>query len=395
MAYKTIANLRDSTSGMLQGLNLNNVTNLNVLFERTVRSLLVELDIPEAVIKSNFILYDGVIDYAAPSNIFASGMIDIRPQGVSRNFGDIVEKQPVEQFDREKAWITQGYKTTVEYDSGTGTLRIVSGIPSPRAILDSMTDDVGWTAAGSASGLVEDATVYWQAPASLRFNLTGASVGTLTKSVPSQDLTAYQGIGVAFLALYVPSTVANLTSITLRIGSDASNYYEVTVTTGFIEAFKANKWQLIAFDLAGATTTGSPTITAMDYVQVRVTHGASIANVHVGDLWIALPSPTTLIYETDAIFLNTTISQAPSNTITNNDDQILLNNAAYAIYEKKCAIEIAMQQGGRFGSGLIADIRVELYGDGGRMLGLIPTYRGDNPSAELRTVGNYYEGIQG
>lgn len=393
MAQKTVSYLRDSVSGMLQGLNLNNVSNLNGAFERVARQTCSLLDIPEATLRNNFTLYDGVTDYPAPSDLFASAIVDIRPQGQTRWSGDSVTKQYGDQFDQEKGFATST-KTTVEYDKGTGIIRVVSPYPTARIELDSMTVTTGWTAAGSASALTADATVYWQAPASLRFLLTGASTGTLTKSTTSQDLTSYLGVGVAFLAFRTPSG-SNLTSIELRIGSDASNYYSVIVTTGFLKAFTSGDWMLAAFNLASATTVGTPVITAIDYTQIRIVHAATLTNFYVGDLWISLPTPSTMIYETDAIFIPSG-STSPINTVTATSDSIMLNDAAYAIYEVKCAIDIAQQQGGTLASGVIATLAQIINGVRGYrgvlvQPGLLDLYRAQNPSQVLRTSSQYYD----
>jgi hypothetical protein len=394
---KTVSNLRDSVSGMLQGLNLNNVKNLNTALERTARELLVALDIPEAVSHNNFILYDGVTDYTVPSDILASGILDIRPQGVERTPSDGVQKMYGDQFDREKLYTPYGYKTTIEYNKGTGILRVVSSFPLPRIELDTMTYTTGWTAAGTATALTTDSANYWQAPSSLIFQLASGS-GTLTKTIPSTDLTAYQGLGVVFLAIYAP-TIANLTSITLRLGSSSANYYSVTSSAGFVKAFAAGEWMLVAFDLATASTTGTPVITAMDYVDLIFATSGSIANFHVGDLFVALPSPSTLIYSTPNIFLPSG-SSTPNDTITANDDTVLLNDAAYAIYELKCAVSIAQQQGGTLASGTITILEQKLNGVRGYrgiliQPGLLDLYRADNPSQELRMTGSYYDSIDG
>jgi hypothetical protein len=394
MAYKTISNLRDSVSGMLQGLNLNNVTNLNTALERVARQTCVLLDIPEATLRQNITLYDGVTDYLAPTNMFASAIVDLRPQGQTRWIGDDVQKQPIAEFDQEKDFVSGSTKTAFEYDKGTGIIRVVSPLPIPRIELDPMTYTTGWTAAGSASGLIADSSVYWQQPSALRFTLTGASTGTLTKTIPSQDLTNYKSVGVGFLAFRTPDA-ANTTSIELRIGSSASNYYSVIVTAGFIKAFSTGDWMLASFDLSTATTVGTPDITKITYAQLRIVHGATLTNFYVGDLWIALPSPNTIIYQTSAIFLPTGAT-TPINTITANTDQILLNDSAYAIYEIKCAIDIAQQQGGTLASGVIQTLSQELNGVRGYrgvlvQLGLLDSYRADNPSQELRVVGSYYD----
>ena len=42
----TIAQLRDSVQGLLTGINLNNVVNLNICFERAARILVAKVPCP-------------------------------------------------------------------------------------------------------------------------------------------------------------------------------------------------------------------------------------------------------------------------------------------------------------------------------------------------------------
>lgn len=394
MAYKTIANLKDSISGMLQGINLNNVKNINTALERAARKLCQRIDIPEATGKTSLSLYDGVLDYLAPTDIFGGAIIDIRPQGMSRNETDYVYRQNVEQFDRTQATLPNGTSVAFEFNKGVGIARIKSTRPMPKIELDPFNATTGWTAAGSASGLTEDDTVYYNAPASLRFTLTGASSGTITKTIPSQDLTNYVGVGVVFLAIRTPDAT-NLTSIAVKLGSSASNYYSVSTTTGFLGAWTAGEWVIVALDLSGATTTGTPTVTAITYAQITITHGATLTNFYVGDFWIALPSPHTMIYQTPSIFLASGVT-TPSSSITNTADQVLLNDSAYAIYEIECALEVAGQQGGTLASGVINSLDQQVNGIRGYrgiliQPGLYDLYRTKNPSQELRPIGNWYD----
>lgn len=394
MAKKTVANLKDSVSGLLQGLNLNNVTNLYGAFERVGRQTCTLLDIPETTFRQNFTLYDGVTDYAAPSGLFGTAEVDIRPQGTTRYINDTVQKEDGAQFDREKGWIADSTITAVEFDNGTGIIRVVSPNPTPRIDLDSMTDDTGWTAAGSASALTTDESILWQSPASLRFTLTGASTGTLTKTINSADLTDYKNVGVAFLALRL-TTGADLTSVTLKLGSDSSNYYSVTATAAFLKAFADLDWMLVSFDFSTASTTGTPDITKIAYAQLSFTTTATEANVWCGDLWISLPYPSELLYKDCALFAPTG-STTYQNTITADTDSIIFTDEAFSIYEIKCAQEIALQQGGTLASGLYQTLDERLNGIRGYrgiliQLGLLDMYRANNPSDRLRQTSNYYE----
>jgi len=396
MAYKSVAKTKDSISGILQGLNLNSVKNVNQALERASRKMALKLDIPESTIRQSLTMYDKVIDYLAPSAMFSTDLVDIRPQGITRDQNQFVLKQPGEQFDREKGDFGSEIKTTIEYSQGLGLLRIVSAIPTPGIELDPCTATTGWVAAGNASGLALDQTVIYQKPGALRFNLAAnGTQGTLTKTIPQIDLTNYPNVGVIFLAVYLPNATA-ITSIGAKVGTDLNNYYNVSSTTGFLGAWTAGNWLLIALNLANATTTGTVTVTSIKYLQVyfNYTSTSIINNVYLGDVWISLPSPTTLIAQTDSIFQDSNLNFNP--TITNDNDLIILNNAALAIYEIMGAVEIAFQQGGSLASNMIATLDQELNGVRGYrgalvQPGLLDLYRADNPSQKVRTTGSWYD----
>lgn len=392
---KTVSQLKDGVAGLLSGADLNDVTNLDNAIERAARTLSQKIYIPEQMNPFAFTLYANVINYAGPVDIFGNMFVDIQPIGISRTILDYVYRQPVEVFDRTKLYSTNGYQITFEYNKGTPTMRIAQTKANQSVLLDPMNSTTGWTAAGTASGLIADNTVFYLSPASLRFNLTGAGVGTLTETLTSpNDLTSYKGVGVAFLALDTPSA-SNLTSIELRIGSSATNYYSVIATTAFLGAWPANDFALVSFDLSTATTVGTPIITAMNYQQLLFTTAATINNMRVGQLFISLPSPHKLLYQTDAIFLDTTLNTL-SQVITDDNNQIILNDSAYNIFEYECALTIGLQNGGTIASGRINEINSLLNGTRTRTgvvvtLGLYDLYRQANPSEEVKTVGNWYE----
>lgn len=398
MAQKTVSNLQDSVRGQLQGMNLKNVTNLFTVFERVARQVTQLLDIPDTEGRQTVILYDGVTDYVSPTDIFGSTLLDLQPQGTTRSITDYVYKLPISTFDRTKGWLQNGTQIEFEFVKGVGRMRIKSVRPMPKIELDAMTETTGWTLGGTASGLTKDQTVLYQNPASLRFTLTGAGTGTLTKTIPQVDLTDYVGVGVVFLAFRTPSA-ANLTSFSIKLGSTAglaTNYYQVaSVTTGFLGAWTAGDWLLVALDLATATTVGTPVPTAIKYVEVDIVSAGTLTNFYVGDLWIALPSPHTLIY-TSTAFFSSVATGIPSQSITSISDTIILNDAAYVIYELMCAVAVAEQQGGTLASGVLATINERLNGKRGYrgiliQSGLIDIYRSENPSQKLPTLMNWYD----
>jgi hypothetical protein len=388
MAYKTVSELKDSVSGQLQGLNLRNVTNLFVAFERAARQLSTEIDIVESQSRDTINVYDGVYDYLAPTGAFGSNLIDFQKQGSARGLNDYNYKLPISEFDRTKAFLPNGCQLTFEARQGVRIVRIVSASATPKIELDPMTEKTGWTASGSASGLTNDDIIFWQEPGSFRFNLTGASTGEITKTISSVDLTDYVGVGKVFLAIRTPSAT-NLTSITLKIGSSASAYYTVTATTAFLGSWIANDWVLVPFDLSTATTVGSPTITAIDYCQISIAHAATLSNFYVGELWISRATPYTMISSSAAIFQAS--GSNPSAVITSQADSINLTDDAYALYEIRSAITVAEQQGGSVANVYVKSLENKLYTvPGSTKLGLLDLYRAKNPSQGINTIQNYY-----
>lgn len=388
---KTVSQYKDQVAAILSGMNLNSVADLNGTLERAARTLVQKADIPEASGIQNITLYSGVFDYECDTNIFGTAIVDIRPQGISRPAWETTTKTTQQQFDRLKGYATRNISSTFEYQNGVPIIRVKAPLPNQDATIDPMTSVGNWVASGTASGLTVDNTVYYQSPASLRFSLTSGA-GLLTETLSSPlELESNEGVGVAFLALYVPSNASNITSITLKLGSDSSNYSSVTVTAPFIGTFTDNLWQLVAFDFAGATNTGTPDWTAIDYVQVTFNTSGSITNARVGDLFISLPNPSQILYQSAAIFIPNG-STTPTTTITANTDTVILNDPAYNLYLYEGALAVLENTGGGLGDPMYERINRKLNGDGtDKNLGLYALFRGDNPSEELRTTSSWYD----
>lgn len=390
MALKTVSELKDSIAGLLSGVDLNNVDNVNGAIERAVRKLVQRAAVPEASATQNLNLYSGVFNYPCDDKIFGTAINDIKPQGNTRSVTNYVYKKPPADFDRTKGFNWNGTQASFGYVNGDPIIQISSVLTQQKINIDPMNETTGWTAAGSASGLARDTAVYYESPASLRFILTGSSTGTLTKTLTSTlDMTSYEDVGVAFLALRIPdgATASNLTSLTLKLGSDSGNYNDVSDTEGFLGAWVAGEWLLVAFDFAGASQTGTPNWAAIDYVQISFAHTGTFTNIRVGGLWIALPTPVQILYQTAAVFKAGTA--ATSETITDSDDSIILSNPAYTLLEYEGAISVLQQTGASEDSQVMQGFKKDLNGDGSDV-GLYARFRGDNPSQQLRTIGNWY-----
>lgn len=392
---RTVADLIYSVSGLLTGTNLDNVTNLYGAFQRAARTVVQRANIPESNGRMGYTVYDGVTDYAAPASIFGGSILDFRPQGVSRTPNEFTQKTPIETFDRTKAYVWNGVEITFEWRAGVPVMRVAGSRAAQKLVMSTMSVTTGWVASGNASGLAVDYQTIYQSPASLRFNVSGAGASILTKTYSNPiNMSAYQGVGVQFLAIKTPSASA-LSSIELRVGSDANNYVTLTQSAGFLGAWTTDDFILVAFDLSLGTTVLSPDFTKISYSQIIINTTAAMANFHVGYLFASLPCPYTLIFESAAMFRDPNTGALLQNIVDTNT-QIVCTDASYTLLEYECAIAVAIQTGGSYSQGIVSEYGQILNGTRTRtggvvQYGLYDQYRADNPSEEIRTVGSWYD----
>ncbi len=397
MSLHTVSQLKYSVAGLLSGIDLNNVDDVNGCLERAAATLIQKADVPEASGIQNITLYSGVFDYLCDPRIFGTAINDIRPQGITRMPNDFVTKVDQEDFDRTKNfYYPSGTMSTFQYENGVPIIRIQAPFPKQQVIIDPMnaigTSPNAWVASGSVSNIVQDNTVFYQSPASLRFLLTGSSSGSLTKTLQSSlSMSNYEDVGVAFLAIMIPSgsTASNLSSIQLKIGSDSGNYNNVTATQGFLGSWVEGQWLLVAFDFSAASQTGTPNWSAINYIQITLNHTATFTNFRVGYLFMSLPAPAQILYQSAAVFLPTA-STSPTVAITDDTDTIILTDAAYNIYLQEGALAVLQNVGAGASDATSMKINRILDGNGSTDIGLYARYRGDNPSQEIRQTGTWY-----
>ncbi len=390
---RTIQALQDGVAALLTRQNLDSVNNLFNAFERAFRTFQQKATVPEAMTSQMITLYDGVKNYIAPTPIFGSTVKDARPVGQNRFIDSMVYRQGGEDFDRKKDWSIDGYGITFETENGVNIMRVNTQYVSPRVVLDPMNAITGWVLGGTASLLAQDTTFYYAQPASLRFTLTGTGSGYIEKTLINPiDMTIYQNVAKAFLALELPTL--NLSSIELRLGSDNSNYYVVSATEGQLGAWTTGDFLDTPFDLSTAVTVGTPNIKKINYVRLTFATTATITNIRCGYLSVSLPSQHKFLFTTTGIFKAE--DKSINNFITDVTDVILLNDAAYNLYEHECALTVGLQEGGTLAGGLMSSINSTLNGARAKngavlALGLYDKFRADNPSEDIRLVGNWYE----
>jgi len=88
------------------------------------------------------------------------------------------------------------------------------------------------------------------------------------------DITDYLTEGSIFCWVYITSTT-NLTNFIIRIGSGASAYYSITITTNNEGNSFVAGWNLLRFDLVNKSETGSVDDDGCNYVALYMTKDAA------------------------------------------------------------------------------------------------------------------------
>lgn len=189
------------------------------------------------------------------------------------------------------------YKLAIKWEREKRTLLARQDSDS-MVLMDGFGDDVSeYDLTGDASNPVSDSVRYKEGAASLRFDITDSTNLSIISRVlgSSIDLTEYLNKGYAFLWVYMPTV---LTSVGIRYGNDASNYYQITgLTTDFFGDSFSTGWNLIQFDLKNASTVGSPDISDIDYYAVLLDNtGVTDTDFRIDAFTFHIPSLLEMPY---------------------------------------------------------------------------------------------------
>lgn len=343
----TISDFKTRLQTKIHGQSLNKVQDVYGLIGEAAGNLLLRVDPQETKVVANIenALYDQVYDYALPTDVKGDRIVALRPQ-INNSPSNAFGYNSTESFDRTKGLGANQY--TLNFDSIIKTIRIDKPTRAGVALneCNTLTENGSWAVGSNATTLEADTIEYITGSGSLRFNISasGSTAYIENSTMTAVDLTNYLSVGAIFLWAYVP-TVSATTSIDLRWGSDSSNYYSKTVTTNHFGQSFVTGWNLIRFDWSSATTTGSPTITAIDYLRATINYtGTAMTAFRIDSIMAKLPSVWEIIYYSKYLFRNssgTWIVKPTADTDLINLDTEGVNALLY-----ECAYIVAQDLGG-------------------------------------------------
>jgi hypothetical protein len=182
---------------------------------------------------------------------------------------------------------------------------------------ESTTADGGTWAVDStnsdATNLTIDTDDFTQGSGSFSFDVDVSQSGNNKASIYNddlndEDLSDYKDISSWLIDVKIPS-VTYISSYTFKWGSSTSNYYSVTATTDInANAFDDDDFITLKFDWLGATATGTPDDTAINYIEITVNYTGSQADAtsfKIDNIRIVRPEKLKLYYTSWAVGTDT------------------------------------------------------------------------------------------
>lgn len=348
MAYN-VQTLKNDLSGILHGTTNNQIQNLDGVINRAARQLLLDLDPQETkrIVQFTNPVFDTVFDYPIAADVKGNKIIDIRPQ-VTRLPRDIWTQAYNQAFDVEKQNIfSLKNMFTMNFNTGVKTIRVNAPFLNPPVVvnqIEAVATNGTWAAGGTASNLEVNNTNYVQGAGSLQFDVSTGTGYIENSTMTAVDLSNYLNQASFFVHVYVP-TGSNLTSVNLRIGSSASDYYTATVTQSQQAVAFQNGWNLCQFIWSSMSTTGSPDPSSLNYARVSLATTALATACKVNGLNMILG--TVLEYEYYSKYLFRSASTgAFQETVTDDSNIINLDTESYNLLFNLVALFATQQQQG-------------------------------------------------
>ena len=265
---------------------------------KAVRFVVLDVDLRGSIRKSALSpnLFEDIFAYSSPSDLKGNKIIDIKPQ-IDRGRLDNWVLKTAEEFDRTKEdlrtdiygdplttkrathWFGENIVAVSEREM-TKRLLLSRPIDDTETSISGLSSVGDWTAYGDGTNLTQDSSNYVKGSASINWDINadgGTTAGIVNSSLDSFDVSSFLTEGCIFVWAYVTDKT-NLTNYKIRIGSGASAYYEITITTNNEGVSFENGWNLLRFDFVDKSTTGTPDDDGCDYVALFMTKdGAKIS----------------------------------------------------------------------------------------------------------------------
>jgi hypothetical protein len=343
MTTFSILEASSELEAMLHGTSLAQVVNINGIWNRAARQLLLDIDPSETKRTAPTTLYFQVYDYQAPADLKGNKVIDIAPQN-NRRPGDYFTQTYNRSFDMTKT-SSMFDSFTVFEDTGNKYLRIDSNNNSNNQLINSasaINDNGTWSAGGTATNLAVNSIYSDQSQSVLSFNATAGAATITNSTISPMDMSAYQLQTGIFFDFFVQD-VTKLTSVSIKFGSSASDYWSSgALTTSFLGAAFINGFNQAFIPWADMTVVGSPDATSVTYCQITFNFSGISNGNWFAQIWSRLGKITNIEYYSDYLFRDK-ITGIWQPKVTDNSNLINLSLDSYNLFLYQAALLSAQQ----------------------------------------------------
>ena len=387
--------LNGKVHGKLSNLNFGTDTNLERdIINSAVRVALSDIEfrgnIREATLSPS--LSDENFEYVLPTDVKADNIIDLRPQTDTRGEFDEINLVSPMEFDRRKH--REKNIATILNDDLTRTLRVASDVDNTAVEVSTMEDTL-WntfdTDGVNDSDVKVDNDDFTEGNGSIRFqtdttDTTDSTVGIQNTAITAFDISSYLARGQAFVDAKLTVADTGIHQISLRLGSDSDNYYQVSDSNqNDCTAFQAG-WNKIRFDLNGRTTVGTPADTAIDYAALYWSRDTTTtALLHLNDtdwgfdnLKLVRGKYYNLSYYTRYVWQDTTLALSENSS-----------HDSHALMVQNDELEVIMAKAAELASQNLRDYEDVKY-FAGEYTRLKQAYMMKNPSQAGVLTSDYY-----
>lgn len=330
-------------------------SNLTAACNLALDTLALRLDLKEtAKISALTPIFNDVLSYACPTDLKGDSIHAIRPYPSGDKKEDLgLNRLTTNRFDANYFWYDADGLFAIEHNLGTRTLRInknpIGAVNQLLHNCEAYNTNGTWvadTTNSDALNVATDTGSFTQGSASVSFDIDVSQSANDYALVYNSTLTALNlstlkpSISYAFIDVYLPT--ASITSIELRWGTDASNYYSRSATANFDgTSFKVG-WNTIGVAWEGATETGTVTDTSIGYIAVKLNYAASLTDqtgVKIDNFYMRQGGLYEILYYSIYAVLST--AGANKQYFTADDDTLVCDAEGEAVYVDYVAGEIA------------------------------------------------------
>lgn len=174
------------------------------------------------------------------------------------------------------------------------------------SIINTFDDNTGVTLSGDANTPTTDTIIKYEGTGCLKFTITPSGGTASVKWVPAVTDWRNWHTNEAFLKIRLNMPSVAFSSINLRVGSSATDYYLFTATLQDDgTAFSTNNWNLLSFKFPdNPVIVGSPNDQAINFNQIDFVENGSIGivaipNFRMDYFYAKVPDSMDLIYLTN------------------------------------------------------------------------------------------------